>query len=184
MSALPALVAVLPLIVLGAVEEGVGYAGVHQASDGESSSWRPARRPAPDTGAVGPDGRVGASLFSKQNGMPKEAGYDPDLEHAMAESVPTKRLGFEASRRVLATHATSRDKARDIRNTRPGVQQHRVPLQNMDSVQYFGYMMIGEPPQRMKVSVIRQYVMWCCLPQSILTEIQRTHSRDRRCRRD
>ena len=28
---------------------------------------------------------------------------------------------------------------------------HRVPLQNMDNVQYFGQVMIGEPPQLMKV---------------------------------
>lgn len=30
-------------------------------------------------------------------------------------------------------------------------QTHRVPLENMDNVQYFGQVMIGEPPQLMKV---------------------------------
>ena len=33
-------------------------------------------------------------------------------------------------------------------------QTHRVPLENMDNVQYFGQVMIGEPPQLMKVCAL------------------------------
>lgn len=43
-------------------------------------------------------------------------------------------------------------------------QQHVVPLQNMDSVQYFGEVFIGEPPQLMKVCL---YVL-SRLPQQAL----------------
>ena len=34
-------------------------------------------------------------------------------------------------------------------------QTHRVPLENMDNVQYFGQVMIGEPPQLMKVCALQ-----------------------------
>lgn len=66
---------------------------------------------------------------------------------------PTRRastqLGSRSSERLMS--GTTDDYVAPVYEEQ---RQHRVSLQNMDNVQYFGEVMIGEPPQLMKVRFV------------------------------
>lgn len=173
MPSLSAAVAVLPLIVVRSVGEGIGYIGIPQAERSSSQALgRESRSPWPARGAASDTASdasgVALGTFFPQDGLAEVTEDDWDLEQVLTETASTQQLGTAGSGYVVTSHATSHfaihDEAENVRDNRHAalghmdelIQQrqehHRVPLQNMDNVQYFGDMMIGEPPQRMKVS--------------------------------
>lgn len=171
MSSISALATVLLWMILEAAGQGVGYTDIQQPPTssqvvgGVRPSRQPARAAAKDSDDVGEGSRV---LYSQRGARTAKPLYDWDLEQRLTETAPTQHLGTVDSESAVASHAMSyfaiHGGVKDTRYHVPGFQrkeqnkqqhkhhQHRVPLRNMDNVQYFGDMMIGEPPQRMKVS--------------------------------
>lgn len=159
-----ALIAALPLMVLGAVGQGVGYISIRQPPTSSETvrSIRPNQQPA-QRGALASDdvGDNGSALHSQAGGSMAQTQYDWDLEQRLTEAAPAQHLGTAGSKSAVTTsNFSNHGRAEDAKRHVPAFQleeqaqqhQHRVALRNMDSVQYFGDMMVGEPPQRMKVS--------------------------------
>lgn len=157
---------------MGAVGKGIGYVEIPQPSE-ESSSQALDRESQSqwlstlDAGVLANGVPLG-SFFPQQDGLAEVTADDWDLEQISTETATTQKLSTSGSEYVATNHATGHfgihnEAEIDVRDNQHAVlghmdgiiqhgqEQHRVPLQNMDNVQYFGHMMIGEPPQRMKV---------------------------------
>ena len=172
MASVSALIAVLPLMVLEAIGQGVGYIGIRQpprsqTAGGVSTSPMLARGVFGSSDGVGD---IGRGLSSQRGGKMEEPQHEWDLKQRLPKTAPTSHVGIAGLESTVESHATSNfvshgmaeDVKHEVAAFQPNQQtkqqqqqrprQHRVSLQNMDNVQYFGEMMVGEPPQRMKVS--------------------------------
>lgn len=167
---LSTLVAVLPLVVLGGVGGDIGYVGILQPAEGSSGQTlgrESQSRWLSTTNVVDAKGVPLGAFYPHQDGFTEGTEDDWDQEPTPTETASTQQLGTSGSEHVVKSHAkehfATHDDAENVRDnghailghmdvpTQHRQEQHRVPLQNMDNVQYFGDMMIGEPPQRMKV---------------------------------
>lgn len=176
MPSLSNLVAVFPLIVVGAVGDGVGYDGIPKSYTGSSgqalgresrSRWFSKSDTDTNTVPLGTNNVPLGTFYPEQDGLAEGTQDDWNLEQIPTETAPTQPPGFSGSDNIAVSRATSyfaiNDKAENVRDNQHAVLgrmdgllhhrqgQHRVPLQNIDNVQYIGDMMIGEPPQRLKV---------------------------------
>lgn len=148
----------LQLTVRAAAGGGIGYVGVHQAAMSGNQTLGDERQTSklPQRGASFPAVTTGYG------------GSDPPQPRQASEEQTTEgdlelKQTLEESGNIVSSHPSQAGP--DIVEENRGFaafghkemhilerqQYHKIPLQNMDSVQYCGAMMVGEPPQRMKV---------------------------------
>lgn len=165
MPLLSTLLAVLALVVVGGVGEDIGYVGIHQPSEGSSDltfGRETQSRRLSTIDVVDANGVPLGAIYPRQDGFAEGTEDDWDREPTPTETASTQQQGTLGSEYHVG-HVATHDEVENVRDNQHAVlghmdgltqhrqEQHRVPLQNMDNVQYFGDMMVGEPPQRMKV---------------------------------
>lgn len=100
---------------------------------------------------------IGAVLSSQLGTFDSESLMNDDDHVVVVDATTSATTNTADAAAAVDTYSGLAGGGGDEKQT-----QHRVPLENMDNVQYFGQVMIGEPPQLMKV--------WgdaCCAGQAI-----------------
>lgn len=144
---------------------------VFSASSGKTDAPRDAAASASARGSAAPDAmdeQVAGEEKQEKGSQESHRRRSIEAVSARLGNIDSKYLINDDDVGVVAVDATTTATTAAAIDTYDGgvdgrgqeKQTHRVPLENMDNVQYFGQVMIGEPPQLMKVCTLS-----CCTGQ-------------------